>query len=149
MWSFLQGHKTAGLPWVSPTARVMHGLLVAAVGALALVLFWAKRRQTRVGLAAASAALLLAIEMCLSYYAFSYVLWFAPLVLIAALGKPGQLPNAASSSETEAAPDEPELRHEAPRPRASHGNSLASLTLLTIGVTVATTDPACRSVRPA
>ncbi|MCW3032072.1 MAG: hypothetical protein JWM60_417, partial [Solirubrobacterales bacterium] len=103
MWSFLQGHKTAGLPWVSPTARVMHGLLVAAVGALALVLFWAKRRQTRVGLAAASAALLLAIEMCLSYYAFSYVLWFAPLVLIAALGKPGQLPNGASSSETEAA----------------------------------------------
>jgi hypothetical protein len=46
------------------------------------VLLRAPRRQDIIGLASASAAVLIALQICLSYYSFSYILWFAPLVLV-------------------------------------------------------------------
>jgi hypothetical protein len=85
MWEVLQAGYGASLPWLSTAARLLHGLLVALTGAFALSLLRMPRRQDIVGLAAASAAVLIAIEACLDYYSFSYLLWFVPLVLVALL----------------------------------------------------------------
>lgn len=90
VWAFLQGSYSAHAPAISTASRVLHGLLTALAGGLVFVLLRAPRRQDVVGLAAASAALLIALEVCLSYYSFSYILWFAPLVLVAViLGRSG------------------------------------------------------------
>jgi hypothetical protein len=83
IWAELQGSYSVGMPWLDTASRVLHGLLAALTGAFAISLFRAPRRQDAVGLAAAGAAVLIAIEVCLGYYSFSYILWFAPLVLIA------------------------------------------------------------------
>jgi hypothetical protein len=85
VWAFLQGSYSAHAPAISTASRVLHGLLTALAGGLVFVLLRAPRRQDVVGLAAASAALLIALEVCLSYYSFSYILWFAPLVLVAVI----------------------------------------------------------------
>ncbi len=82
IWSLLQG-EYLHTPWLATASRVAHGLLAALTGAFAIVLLRAPRRQDAVGLAAASAAVLIALELCLSYYSYSYILWFAPLVLAA------------------------------------------------------------------
>jgi len=81
IWAFLQGSYTAHAPSVATASRILHGLITGLAGALVFVLLRGPRRQDVVGLAAASAALLLAVEVCLSYFSLSYVLWFAPLVL--------------------------------------------------------------------
>lgn len=83
IWAVLQGSYAAHSQWIGSAYRVAHGLLAALTGAFAIVLLWAPRRQDVVGLAAASAAVLIALQACLSYYSFSYILWFAPLVLVA------------------------------------------------------------------
>jgi hypothetical protein len=85
IWSVLIQRFSAAAPSIVTASRVAHGLLAALTGALALALPAIRRRTDVVGLAAACAALTIALELCLSYYAFSYVLWFAPLVLVAAI----------------------------------------------------------------
>jgi hypothetical protein len=85
LWSSLQIAYARQIPALAPGANVLHGLLVAATGTLVLLLFGARGRDDAVGLAAASAAVLIMVQACLSYYAYSYILWFAPLVLIAAV----------------------------------------------------------------
>jgi hypothetical protein len=85
IWAELQGSYSVGAPWLDTASRVLHGLLAALAGAFAISLFRAPRRQDAVGLAAAAAAVLIAIEACLGYYSFSYILWFAPLALIAVI----------------------------------------------------------------
>jgi hypothetical protein len=57
---------------------------VAAV-LLALVLALVPRRRDLAGLAAACAATLLAVELSLDYWFYLYIVWFFPLVMIAAL----------------------------------------------------------------
>lgn len=75
--------------WIKDSARVLHGLLVAATVAAGVALMWLPRRRDVIGLAGASAALLMALQLCAGYYSFTYILWFAPLVLIAlVLGGP-------------------------------------------------------------
>ena len=64
-------------------SRVVHGLLLASTLALAITLPRLPRRQDLLGLAAASAAVLIALQVCDGYYSFSYLLWFLPLVLVA------------------------------------------------------------------
>ncbi len=85
IWAALQGQYAVGAPWLGTASRVLHGLLVALTGACAVALLRAPRRRDAVGLAAAAAAVLIALEVCLSYYSFSYILWFAPLVLLAVI----------------------------------------------------------------
>jgi hypothetical protein len=84
IWSFLQGDYL-GVPWIASASRVMHGLLAAGTAAFAILLFRSPRRRDVFGIAAASAAVLIAVQLCLSYFSFSYILWFAPLVLVAAV----------------------------------------------------------------
>lgn len=83
IWEVLQSDYTMYAPWIGTASRLAHGLLAAITGALAIVLLRAPRRQDIIGLASVSAAVLIALQISLSYYSFSYILWFAPLVLVA------------------------------------------------------------------
>ncbi len=76
--------------WVKTVSDVAHGLITALVGGFAVVLLWAPKRQDVVGLAAASAAVMIAVQLCNGYYSFTYILWFAPLVLIASVLNRGE-----------------------------------------------------------
>lgn len=87
LWASLQVGYGAGAPWLATAAKVAHGLLVACAATFALVLLRVPRRLDEVGVAAAAAAVLIAVQACLGYYAYGYVLWFAPLALIAALAR--------------------------------------------------------------
>jgi hypothetical protein len=69
--------------WIKTASGVVHGLIIALTGGFALALLWAPRRRDVIGLAAASAAVLIAMQFCAGYYSFTYILWFAPLVLLA------------------------------------------------------------------
>jgi Glycosyltransferase family 87 len=85
LWAIVQDRYAGAAPWLGPTSRVAHGVLLALTGTLALLLVAVRRRRDMIGLAAASAAVMIALELCLSYFPFSYVLWFAPFALVALL----------------------------------------------------------------
>jgi hypothetical protein len=82
IWDVLQDRYALTAHWLTVAAPVVHGLLVAGTAALALLLPRLPVARHLAGLAAASAAVLLMVEMCLNYFAFSYTLWFLPLVLV-------------------------------------------------------------------
>jgi hypothetical protein len=72
-----------GLDWL----RVI--VEVAAVG-LALAVAVLPRRRDLVGLAALAAAVLLAVQLSLSYWFFLYIAWVAPLIFVALLCREGE-----------------------------------------------------------
>ncbi|HVF79153.1 MAG TPA: hypothetical protein VNA28_12725, partial [Solirubrobacteraceae bacterium] len=66
--------------------RVQAGVQVlAAAGAIALALV--PRRRDLVGLAALSAAVLIALQLGVSHWFYLYIPWFFGLVMIALLGR--------------------------------------------------------------
>jgi hypothetical protein len=81
IWAVLQGNYSVHAAWVGSASRVLHGLLAALAGAFVILVARMARRGGVVPLAAVCAAVLIALQVCLSYYSFSYILWFAPLVL--------------------------------------------------------------------
>jgi hypothetical protein len=85
---------------------VLHGVLIALAGGFAVALVWLPRRRELVGLAAASAAVLIAVLICAGYYSFTYLLWLAPLVLAALLldGSPAAAGPIAAATRLRAAP---------------------------------------------
>jgi hypothetical protein len=83
IWRRLSAGGFNGASWIRPASQIVHGLAIALTGGLAVALLWARKRQDVVGLAGASAALLIALQLCDGYYSFTYILWFAPLVLVA------------------------------------------------------------------
>ena len=85
LWSSLQLSYAIHAPWLASLAKIAHGLLTAGAATLALLLFRVPYRRDTIGLAATSAAVLIAIQVCLGYYSYSYILWFAPLILIACI----------------------------------------------------------------
>jgi hypothetical protein len=99
LWGALQGVYSLDAPWLGQLSRVVHGLLAAAVVTLALLLVRIPRRDDVIGLAAACAGMLAALQLVLSYWSYSYVLWFAPLVLaVAVLGRRQGPPTSSSTS---------------------------------------------------
>nr|MBA3328942.1 DUF2029 domain-containing protein [Solirubrobacterales bacterium] len=62
--------------------------VAAAVGAVALALV--PRRRDLVGLAALSAAILIALQLGITHWFYLYIPWFFPLVMIALLGRWGE-----------------------------------------------------------
>jgi hypothetical protein len=82
IWA-LYGSSFHHPPWIVSASKVVHGLLTALTVGLALALARLPRRRDMVGLAAASAAVLIALQACDGYYSFSYLLWFVPLVMVA------------------------------------------------------------------
>jgi hypothetical protein len=120
-WSLVQQQ----LPTIAPVARVVHGVLAACVVAVAIFVPRIPRRSDLVGLAAASAAILLAVEICLSYYAFSYVLWFTAPLLAALLldAVPHRSPTDGATTERTAVRRGPAPHR---RARTAHATSATS-----------------------
>jgi hypothetical protein len=85
VWGLYEGTEIPRAAWVSTTARVALGLTTALTVVFALVLARLPRRPDIIGLAACSAAVLIALEMCGVYFSYTYVLWFAPLALAASI----------------------------------------------------------------
>ncbi len=84
IWERLDsGALSSAVIWVKTLSGVVHGLLIALTGGFAVALLWLPKRQDVIGLAGASAAVLTAVLLCDGYYSFTYILWFAPLVLVA------------------------------------------------------------------
>lgn len=85
IWERLNAGSLIAASWVKPASQVAHGLLIALTAGFALVLMRAPRRQDLAGLASACAAVLIAVELCQGYYSYTYILWFAPLTLVASI----------------------------------------------------------------
>jgi hypothetical protein len=77
LWSVVPGRHWLQLP------------LQVAVGALAIAVAFVPRRRTVAQVAALGAAVLLGVELTLSNWNPWYILWFAPLVLVALLAVHG------------------------------------------------------------
>ena len=73
---------THGAHWLIIVSAILHALTIAIAVSTALLLPREKLRDDLAGIAAASAAILLLFELSLNYFAYSYILWFAPLLLI-------------------------------------------------------------------
>ncbi len=86
IWERLDSNAVVGsATWITTASSVAHGLIIALTGGFAIALLWMPKRQDVVGLAGACAAVLIAVLACDGYYSFTYILWFAPLVLVALL----------------------------------------------------------------
>lgn len=71
--------------WLDRTQRVVQGAAVLVALALAFV----PRRRDLVGLAACSAAILIALQLGVTHWFYLYIPWFFPLVMLALLGRCG------------------------------------------------------------
>ena len=80
----------SGLDWVQAIAKVV------AAG-LALSLIALPRRRNLRQLAALAGAVTIAVQLTAEYWFYLYIVWFAPLVLIAAMGDHRVEPERASS----------------------------------------------------
>ncbi|HUA12386.1 MAG TPA: glycosyltransferase 87 family protein [Solirubrobacteraceae bacterium] len=80
LWGILWAANPA---WLGVLSRLAHGVLLVATAVIAISLPRMNLRRDTAGVAAASAVILIMVEGCLSYFAYSYVLWFAPLVIVA------------------------------------------------------------------
>ena len=69
--------------WLDTAQRVVQGAAVAGAVLLALV----PRRRDVVGLAALSAAILIALQLGITHWFYLYIPWFFPLVMIALVGR--------------------------------------------------------------
>jgi hypothetical protein len=92
IWAALSLSWSHGAHWLLAVSAVLHALTIGVAVAAALLLPRLSRRDDLAGIAAASATILLLFELSLNDFAYSYILWFAPLVLIAlVLGqRPGE-----------------------------------------------------------
>lgn len=73
---------------------------VAAI-VLGVVIAFVPRRRDLVGLAACAAAVIIALQMSVQYWFYTYLAWFLPLVFLALLGRyalPGEEPAAPARS---------------------------------------------------
>jgi hypothetical protein len=95
LWSGLDGVQTA--------VQVGAVLLALAVGV------W-PRRPALTQIAACGAAVLIALQLGISYWFFLYVVWFLPLVLVALLGRYGDPEAHARAADANAAADSAEAR---------------------------------------
>ncbi len=79
---------------------------IAAV-AIALALAVVPRRPDLVGLSAACAAAILAVELGIEHWFYLYIPWFFPLVLLALLGRLSDPPNAPTGAASVSARSSP------------------------------------------
>ncbi|MDX6679017.1 MAG: hypothetical protein QOE31_3069 [Solirubrobacteraceae bacterium] len=88
VWGLYEG------AWIDVVQRAVQMLAVAG----ALVLAFVPRRRDIVGLAALSAAILIALQLGVTHWFYLYIPWFFPLVMLALLGRygpPARLPARA------------------------------------------------------
>ncbi len=79
VWGLYEG------AWIDTVQR---GVQIAAVAGAVLLAFVPRRRDL-VGLAALSAAILIALQLGVTHWFYLYIPWFFPLVMIALLGRSG------------------------------------------------------------
>lgn len=79
VWGLYEG------AWIDKVQRGVQ--IVAVVGAVALAFL--PRRRDLVGLAALSAAILIALQLGVTHWFYLYIPWFFPLVMLALLGRWG------------------------------------------------------------
>jgi hypothetical protein len=72
--------------WLDVAQRVVQGAAVL----LAIVLAFVPRRRDLVGLAALSAAILIALQLGVTHWFYLYIPWFFPLVMLALVGRWGE-----------------------------------------------------------
>ncbi|ADB54336.1 hypothetical protein [Conexibacter woesei] len=72
--------------------------------AFALALAFVPRRRTLIQVAAFGAAVLIALQLSLTYWFYLYIAWFFPLVMVALLGRYGEPAAGAGSSAAGAGP---------------------------------------------
>jgi len=85
---------------------ILRGVLLACTGVLAIALFRLEPRAGLPGIAAAGASVLIALVALDGYFSFTYLCWFAPLVLVACLLSAGPSGEARDRAN---APSRPEL----------------------------------------
>jgi hypothetical protein len=79
VWGLYEG------AWIDVVQRGVQGLALV----LAVVLAIVPRRRDLVGLAALSAAILIALQLGVTHWFYLYIPWFFPLVMLALLGRYG------------------------------------------------------------
>jgi hypothetical protein len=79
VWGLYEG------AWIDVVQRAVQALALAG----ALVLAFVPRRRDLVGLAALSAASLIALQLGVTHWFYLYIPWFFPLVMLALLGRCG------------------------------------------------------------
>jgi hypothetical protein len=97
IWAALSLSWSRSAHWLIDFSAVLHALTIGVAVTTALLLPRLSRREDVAGVAAASATILLLFELCLNDFAYSYIVWFAPLVLIALVF--GQHPAQAHGSD--------------------------------------------------
>ena len=110
IWAALSQTWSQHAHWLLPIAAVLHALTIGIAVATALLLPRARLRDDIAGIAAASAGIVLLFALGLNNFAYSYILWFAPLVLITLIlgHKPTERPTPRPARRTArrlAAPD--------------------------------------------
>lgn len=85
--------------------KALHLVVKGAVVLLALVLAFAPRRRNAFQTAALAAAILIALQLTVTHWFYLYVVWFAPLALLAFFSSygapyPGEAPREAAAGET-------------------------------------------------
>src|SRR5579863_650501 len=96
IWAALSLSWSRSAHWLIVVSAVLHALTIGVAITTALLLPRLSPREDTAGIAAASAAILLLFELSLNDFAYSYIVWFAPLVLIALIF--GQIPARAGGS---------------------------------------------------
>jgi hypothetical protein len=76
--------------WLEP----LRIAILAATGALSLLLAFRPRRKSLVQVAALGAALLIALQITLHHWFYLYIVWFYPLLLIALAALPSRAPRS-------------------------------------------------------
>jgi len=94
LWDWGQYHAR-GLPDLHVVQRVLQALLVAG----ALVAPFAPRRKSPLQLAALTAALLAGFELVLTYWLYTYIVWFFPFAALALLAPARLLPRLVAQDE--------------------------------------------------
>ena len=89
-----------------PSLDTLHLLVKIAAVDLAVLLLLLPARRSAAQVAALSAAVLIALQLGSTYWLYLYVVWFAPLVLVAAFANSGEAPAGAAgvSRQTASSP---------------------------------------------
>jgi hypothetical protein len=72
-----------------PALEPLRAVLLAATGALSLLLAFRPRRKSLTQVAALGAALLIALQLTMHHWFYLYIVWFYPLLLVALASAPG------------------------------------------------------------
>ena len=105
--------------------------------------------RSRAQVAAFSAALLIAIQICVSYWYYTYVVWFAPLAFVALFSSIASAPRRPSSPWRRPTPSSRRLYRSPNRSPDSAGSSrAASVNAATVAIVAASSSVIVTATNP-